>query len=377
MKRRLVLKMMRRMKSRLTPVVALAAWLFILTSVAATSAHAAGSWTEGTVANAAGTRNYKLWMPAGYDARKAAPLVLMLHGCLQTPDDFAAGARMNEVADRYTFLVVYAEQPATANPYKCWNWFDPAHQARGAGEPSLLAAVMADVRAKHKVDAQHVYAVGVSAGGAMASVMGAAYPDLFAGLGVCAGVEYKAATSVAAALAAQQSGGAEPNGQGTLAYQTIVAATPLATPPRRRAATATRARPMRVIVFHGTLDTVVRPVNGDQVITQWAQTNDLLDDARDNNSVDDKPDNTSDGEVPNGHKFTRYVYHDAAGKTLLEKWLIRDMKHAWSGGAAAGSYTDPQGVNASEEIWRFFRPTTTTATPAKSSPARTPRRSRR
>ncbi|MDQ1592217.1 MAG: hypothetical protein QOG71_2844 [Pyrinomonadaceae bacterium] len=375
MKRRLTSKMMRRMKRRLTPVVALAAWLFMLTSVAATSARAAGSWAEGTVANAAGTRNYKLWIPAGYDAGKAAPLVLMLHGCLQTPDDFAAGARMNEVADRYTFLVVYPEQPASANPYKCWNWFDPAHQARGAGEPSLIAAVVADVRAKHKVDAQHVYAVGVSAGGAMASVMGAAYPDIFAGLGVCAGMEYKAATSVTAALAAQQSGGAEPNGQGTLAYKAIVASQPFAVKGDR--ASRLRLRPMRVIVFHGTLDTVVRPVNGDQVITQWAQTNDLLDDARDNNSVDDKPDGTIDGEVPNSHKFTRYVYHDAAGKTLLEKWLVRDMKHAWPGGAAAGSYTDPQGVNASEEIWRFFRPTTTTTTPAKSSPARTPRRSRR
>ena len=338
------------MKRRLALCVTLMAWLLI-------SAHAAraGSWVQGSVTNEAGTRAYKLWVPDRYDNKKKSPLVVMLHGCLQTPDEFANGARMNAVADAHNFLVVYPEQPPAANAYKCWNWFDPAHQARGAGEPSLIAAIVGDVRATHKVDALRTYVVGVSAGGAMASIMAAAYPDLFAGLAVCAGMEYKAATSVAAALAAQQSGGPEPNGQGTQAYQAMVAGVPVKEVGRAR---SSRRRPaVRVIVFHGTLDAIVRPVNGEQVLTQWAQANDLLDDARDNNSVDDTADATTNGTVPNGYNFTRHVYHDAAGKPLLEKWLVQDMKHAWPGGAAGGSYTDPKGPNASEEIWRFFQGT--------------------
>ena len=339
------------MKHFLTLSLALTAML--LNTVAAR----AGSWAQGSITNAAGTRSYKLWIPDRYNKKTAVPLVLMLHGCTQTPDDFAAGARMNEVADAHNFLVAYPEQPASANPYKCWNWFDPAHQTRGAGEPSLLAAVVNDAQATHKVDPLRTYAVGVSAGGAMASILGAAYPELFAGLAVCAGVEYKAASNVAGALAVQQSGGPDPDQQGIQAYQAIVVAT---TPParegRRAAAARPRPRPIRVIVFHGALDALVRPVNGEQVIAQWAQTNDLLDDARDDNSVDAAPDSTITGTVPNGYSFTRSVYHDAAGQPVLEKWIVQDMKHAWPGGSIAGTYTDPKGPNASAEIWRFFQP---------------------
>lgn len=344
------------MKHFLTVSFALTAMLL------STEVARAGSWTQGSATNAAGTRGYKLWTPDRYNKKKPVPLVLMLHGCTQAPDDFAAGARMNAVADAHNFLVAYPEQPASANPYKCWNWFDPAHQARGAGEPSLLAAVVNDVQATHKVDLLRIYAVGVSAGGAMASILGATYPELFAGLAVCAGIEYKAAINVAGALGVQQSGGPDPDQQGTQAYQAIVAAATTPTREGRRAVAARpRPRPIRIIVFHGVLDTLVRPVNGEQVIAQWAQTNDLLDDARDNDSVDAAPDSTTTGTVPNGHKFTRSVYHDAAGQPLLEKWLVQDMKHAWPGGSTAGTYTDPKGPNASAEIWRFFQQTPLTS----------------
>jgi len=332
----------------------LALSLALTATLLCTDAARAGSWTQGSVTNAAGTRGYKLWTPDRYNKKTPVPLVLMLHGCTQTPDDFAAGARMNEVADAHNFLIAYPEQPASANPYKCWNWFDPAHQARGVGEPSLLAAVVHDVQATHKVAPLRIYAVGVSAGGAMASILGATYPELFAGLAVCAGVEYKAAINVAGALAVQQSGGPDPEQQGTQAYQAIVAVT--STREGRRASIA-RPRPIRVIVFHGALDALVRPVNGEQVIAQWAQTNDLLDDARDDNSVDAAPDSSTTGSVPNGYNFTRSVYHDATGQPVLEKWLVQDMKHAWPGGSTAGTYTDPKGPNASAEIWRFFQQT--------------------
>lgn len=338
------------MKRCLALSLTLAAWLLVF----AGAAHA-GNWSRGSVTNAAGTRTYQLWTPARYNKKTAAPLVLMLHGCLQTPEEFADGARMNEVADAHNFLVAYPEQPATANPYKCWNWFDPAHQARGAGEPSLLAAIVGDVRATHKVDPQRIYAVGVSAGGAMVSIMGAAYPELFSGLGICAGLEYKAATNVVGALAAQKNGGPDPNAQGTQAYQAITGAAGVT--PAKTSRRAARPRPLRVIVFHGTLDAIVSPLNGDQALAQWAQTNDLLDDARDNNSVDETADTTTNGAIPNGYQFTRYVYQDAAGKPLLEKWLVRDMKHAWPGGSTAGSYTDPKAPHASHEMWRFFQQT--------------------
>lgn len=346
------------MARRLTFNLTLSLMLFLCTGAAR-----AGSWVQASVSNTAGTRSYKLWVPDRYDKRTALPLVLMLHGCTQTPDDFAAGTRMNQIADAHNFLVAYPEQPSSANPYKCWNWFDPAHQSRDMGEPSLLAAVVNDVRATHKVDPLRIYTAGVSAGGAMASILAATYPELFAAIAVCAGVEFKAATGVAEALAAQKSGGPDPRQQGTQAYQAMVAA-PAET--RWRAipslARGRRRRPVRVIVFQGTLDTAVRPINADQTIAQWAQTNDLLDDAGDNNSVDDAPDSTTTGTIPNGYNFTRYVYTDAAGTPLLEKWIVQDMRHVWSGGSVAGSYTDPKGPNASEEIWRFFQQTTHTPT---------------
>lgn len=339
------------MARRLTFIIGLMLVLFSSAGVAR-----AGSWAQGSVSNTAGARNYKLWIPERYDNRTPLPLVLMLHGCTQTPEGFAAGTRMNEIADANKFLVAYPEQPASANPYKCWNWFDPAHQSRDAGEPSLLAAIVSDVRATHKVDELRVYAAGVSAGGAMASIMAAAYPEIFSAIAVCSGLEYKAASNVAEALATTKHGGRDPNQQGTQAYQAILAAHKEdgQNAPTSRA----RHRFIRVIVFQGALDAAVSPVNADQVIGQWAQTNDLLDDARDNNSVNDIADSTNVGTVPNGgHNFTRYVYNDAAGKPLLEKWIVQDMRHAWSGGSLAGSYTDPKGPNASAEIWRFFRQT--------------------
>ncbi len=328
--------------------------LIAMLCLCADAAHA-GSWAQNSVINAAGSRTYRLWIPDGYNTKTPVPLVLMLHGCTQTPDDFASGTRMNAVADKHHFLVVYPEQPASANPYKCWNWFDPAHQSRGVGEPSLLAAVVDNVRSTHKVDKLRIYVAGVSAGGAMATIMAAAYPEMFAAIAVCAGIEYKAALNVAGALAAQKSGGPDPDTQGLQAYQAMTAAS--VKTEQRALASRTHRRPIRVIVFHGTLDTVVRPINGDQTIAQWARTNDLLDDARDNNTVDATADSIAPGSVPNGYHFTRYVYNDATGKPLLEKWIVQDIGHAWSGGSTDGSYTAPKGPNASEEIWRFFRQT--------------------
>src|SRR5882762_6095099 len=162
----------------------------------------AGEWVSGTASTDFGSRSYKLWVPSGIEKRKAVPLVMMLHGCTQKPDDLATISGMNEIADRNNFLVVYPEQTTEANPLRCWNWFDPKHQARDSGEPALLAAVVNDVLASNSIDAKRIYVAGISAGAAMAVVMGVTYSDLFNGIGVVAGLEFKAATSVETGLSA-------------------------------------------------------------------------------------------------------------------------------------------------------------------------------
>jgi poly(hydroxyalkanoate) depolymerase family esterase len=304
----------------------------------------AGNWTSGSVTNAAGSRNYKLWVPAAYNGKRALPLVMMLHGCTQTPEDFAAGTHMNALAEKQSFLVVYPEQPSSANLYKCWNWFDPAHQSRGGGEPSLLASIVNNVSENYKVNARRIYVAGSSAGGAMAVIMGATYPDLFTAVSVHSGLAYKSATSLSEGLTAMKSGGSNPAHLGQLAYEAMGEAMGKA------------RHTMPVIVFQGAKDTAVSPLNADQVITQWARTNDYLDDAKANNSVDDVADKTIEGSVPGGYAYKRLIYNDHRGRPLMEKWIVEELKHAWSGGAGT-SYTDPKGPDASQEMWRFFQQT--------------------
>jgi poly(hydroxyalkanoate) depolymerase family esterase len=306
----------------------------------------AGDWASGRVSNSSGSRSYMLWVPSGYDRRKSLPLLVLLHGCTQKPEDLAAISSMNEVAEKNGFLVVYPEQTAEANPLRCWNWFDPKHQSRGSGEPSLLAAVVQQIRASYTVDAQRVYVAGISAGGAMAVVMGVNYPDIFAGIGTIAGTEFKAATSAESGLTAMKQGGADPKKQGLLAFDAM-----------GENSSATRRR-MPVIVFHGSADPYLHPLNADQVIVQWAKTNDYLDDGRDNNSVSDQPAKTTEGSVPGGHSYAKYIYLDGAGRLLMEKWIVKGMGHAWPGSLAAGPFADSKAPRASEEMWRFFREAT-------------------
>lgn len=323
------------------------ALLTVLCSASPSSAQT-GRWETGGASDSSGSaRTYKLWIPSGYNSSRPVPLVLMLHGCTQTPDDFAAGTQMNALADKHNFLVVYPAQPSEANPVKCWNWFMPEHQQRGAGEPALLAAVVNRVRATYKVDDRRIYVVGISAGGAMAVIMGVAYPDIFSAVGVSAALQYKAASNLAEALAAQAAGSRhDPNAQGTLAYRAMHDIKP-----------APRKRRIPLIVFQGSLDVAVAPANAAQIITQWAQMNDYLDDDADNNTVDDKAESTTHGAVPSGHSYEKSVYKDKSGRVLLEKWMVEGMRHAWPGGSSAGTYTDTKGPNASVEMWRFFTET--------------------
>jgi poly(hydroxyalkanoate) depolymerase family esterase len=280
-----------------------------------------GQFIQGTYANPAGSRAYKLYIPSGYRGQ-ALPLVVMLHGCTQSPDDFAAGTRMNALAEEQNCLVVYPAQPASANPSKCWNWFSPSDQRRGQGEPSLIEGITRQVMAEYAVDLQRVYVAGLSAGAAAAAIMVETYPDLYAAACVHSGLACGAARDVASAFTAMRQGGS----RSSLASR----------PAGERYITP-------VIVFHGDKDTTVHPSNGDQVIAQSMETATTQLQAR-----------TRQGRVPDGHAYSRTLHRDAEGRVILEQWVVHGGGHAWFGGSPAGSYTDPNGPDASREMLRFF-----------------------
>jgi len=276
-----------------------------------------------TFCGTAGNRPYKLYVPSSYHGQPV-PLIVMLHGCTQSPDDFAAGTRMNEAAEKHTCLVAYPEQTGSANMQKCWNWFREADQQRDAGEPSLIAGITREVMRDYAVDPRRVYVAGLSAGGAAAAVMGEAYPDLYAAIGVHSGLACGAARDMPSAFAAMQRG--TPN----FPHQ--------AGGPTR---SGMRPRVIPAIVFHGDGDTTVNPRNGDAVVAQSAQAAALTA-------------HNAAGWVPGGHAYHRTRYVDADGQTMIDQWVIHGAGHAWFGGSPAGSYTDPRGPDATAEMVRFF-----------------------
>ena len=271
------------------------------------------SFAAGHFKNECGARDYKLFVPAG--ELRQAPLVVMLHGCTQDPDDFARGTRMNALARAQGFLVLYPSQSQRANAQRCWNWFKHNHQARGKGEPAILAGMVRDVIATHDVDPGRVYVAGLSAGGAMAAILGDAYPDLFAAVGVHSGLPTGSATDVQTAFAAM-SGGAQPVRRGAGSGPT---------PP--------------TIVFHGDADTTVNAVNGERILEAAG--------------VIAQP-GAHRASTAMGMPYTRRAYVDGQGAERAEQWTIHGAGHAWSGGDPAGSYTDPRGPDASAEMLRFF-----------------------
>lgn len=259
-------------------------------------------------------RDYKLFVPATFGAGRR-PLVVMLHGCTQDPDDFAAGTAINAAAEAEGFYVLYPWQSDKANPQRCWNWFKHNHQGRGRGEPALIADMARAVVTRHPIDADRVYVAGLSAGGAMAALCGAAYPDVFAAVGVHSGLADGSAADLPSALAAMRSG----------------------PPARPRSGGGTG---MPTIVFHGDADAVVHPANGDAVFERSVGTD-------------------ADIQVERLHKgglaCTRRFVRAAGGEVLAEHWRIQGVAHAWSGGSASGSYTDARGPSATGEMLRFFR----------------------
>jgi len=297
-----------------------------------------GEFTNGTHTHASLTRRYKLYSPPGH-ADKALPMVVMLHGCNQDPDDFAAGTAMNERAREQGFFVLYPAQSQHANASRCWNWFKHNHQRRGGGEPALLAGMTQAVMKQHGIDARRVYIAGLSAGGAMAAIMGEAYPDIFAAVGVHSGLPRGAANSVSEALAVMKSG---VPGPGLHAKATSAGTAP----------TAPVAPHVPTIVFHGDQDRTVHPRNGEQVIAAALASAAFR--AEPANAIPASSPRVEQGESAQGRRYTRSIHPGDEGGALAEHWLVHGAGHAWSGGQSGGSYTDAKGPDATREMLRFF-----------------------
>lgn len=288
--------------------------------------------TAGTVTTEThGPRNVRVFVPA--KPASPTPMILMLHGCTQDAASFADGTQMDAIAEENGFVVAYAEQPSSVTPTKCWQWWDTAHQSRDAGEPKELADAAAAIASAKGVDPDRVYVAGISAGGAMSTVMGATYPDRFAAVGVVAGLEYKATTSFGGVLSASSQGGPDPSTQGDLIFTGMAA----------------RARAVPAIVFQGTADSVVAKVNGDQVTAQWRRVAvRALGDAA--------VETSASASATAGYPFTWTPHvQKSNGASIVEYYLVEDLGHAWPGGKNGGSYTDPKGPNASALLWSFFK----------------------
>lgn len=296
-----------------------------------------GRWLDGKASGPTGERDYKLYVPASRgDA--ALPLVVMLHGCGQTPEVFAKSTRMNLHAESGRFLVLYPAQKLTANPALCWNWFLPANQARDSGEPSEIVAQVNQVAAQYPVDRKRIYVAGLSAGASLSAILAACYPDVFAAAAVHSGTMYKAAEGVVAAGKAMLSGEApEPEALAAEAWA-CGGRRPLAVP---------------LMVWHGDGDNIVNRIDGEQVTRQFVRLNDWADDGRANGSLPAAP-ATRRGRVPGGYAYSVASYGQPE-KPLVEYYRVETLGHAWSGGRDDLPFSDGKGPDASLAMWNFFR----------------------
>jgi poly(hydroxyalkanoate) depolymerase family esterase len=292
---------------------------------------AAGTLVSRDYAGPAGALHYELYVPSTYTPGTPMPLVVALHGCTQTVDEFRQLTRWDAEAEAKGFIVLFPQQDSSNNTFLCWNFFQDSSMHRGGGDPARIAAVTSVIENSYNVDPTRVYVAGFSAGGAMASVMAATYPDYFAAIGIGSGCEY-AATATCAFYKS-----ADPTQAAVQAYKEM----------------GPRARPMPFIAFQGDADNTVPPVNADQLVQQWTLTDDMADDGVANGSVSSNPAKTSMGFAP-GRFYTVSTYDDSHRAELAQYWLIRGMTHAWSGGDASQSFSDPSGPDETAAMYGFF-----------------------
>lgn len=286
------------------------------------------TFTWHQIETADGPRRFMLYVPSGHDGKKRAPLLVVLHGCTQDPENIARGTRFNQLAEERKMLVAYPEQPQKSNSLKCWNWFDQSHQLRDKGEPALIANITRKVMADYKIDTKRVFIAGVSAGGAMALITSYSYPEIFAAAGIHSGIAYGAATTIADALRAMIAGAQDSSTLGALVTKAI--ASPKSFP---------------AIVFQGEVDKSVKALNSHQIVSQLgALSAGGLKQLADTAAV-----------TPQGYHYTRRIYGAGKkGKPVVEEWTVAELGHAWSGGSTEGTYTDPKGPDAGREMIRFF-----------------------
>ncbi|MHA6782116.1 extracellular catalytic domain type 1 short-chain-length polyhydroxyalkanoate depolymerase [Pseudonocardia saturnea] len=285
-----------------------------------------GRWVHGI--RPAGGRTYDVYLPARLRRRTKVPLVMLLHGCTQTPAEFADASRFTTVADRNCLVLVLPHQESRHHPQRCWRWYEAAHQRRGAGEPAVLATVLRQVTAEQsrwRIDPRRVYVAGLSAGGAMALTLAATYPDLVAAVGVHSAPAYRSAVHGGQAFAAMAARRVPPGPEGGTAMSPV-------------------------LVVQGSGDRVVNPANGDRVADQWLDYT--------ASSPDAEPvvrSRTDSGRTRDGRGWTRVRWYAARNRRVLEYWRIDDLAHAWSGGRPEGSFSDPRGPRAATLMWGFFR----------------------
>ena len=279
---------------------------------------------ERSFTNHAGTRDYKLYIPASYspDASDPVPAIVMLHGCTQSPDDFAAGTRMNALAEEHGFLVIYPAQAASANPSRCWNWFRREDQGRDVGEPAIIAGITREVANAYRVDPRRVFVAGMSAGASMALILGEAYPELFAAVGAHSGPPHWDAHDVPSAFAAMRGG----NAVADRTQRTMASSAPPA------------------IVFHADQDPTVSSSNAHVIVERLTRGPGPQPVRRD----------PTKGTAAGGRRYSRTDYVDHADNAVVEHWTVHGGGHAWSGGSSSGSFTDAAGPDASAEMVRFF-----------------------
>jgi poly(hydroxyalkanoate) depolymerase family esterase len=307
---------------------------------AAAAGDEVGTWDQLVDEGPTGSRSFAVYTPPGLRPGTTVPLVVVLHGCKQSAQDAALGTGANALADREGFVALYPQQSARDNPQLCWNWFDPRHQVRGSGEPAAIARITRRVLNGHggaRLDRNRVHVMGLSAGGAMAGILAATYPDLYASVGIHSAPQYRAARGPMTALLAMKNGGPNPQRQGRLAH----------------AAMGPRARIVPAIVFQGKADRTVWATNGEGVVRQWLTTSQLA--SGEATGLDFARPHTIHGDrAPGGLTYSVRSWNDNAGRPVVQYWTVSGLGHAWSGGARAGSYTDPRGPNATEAMWHFF-----------------------